>query len=85
MEYEKITSATDEEIESLCKAGRLYQRWDTIQFTEEQKTVIADSFTQIRDYDQRANWFFAFKSSIQVIRELMEAGMLYKSVESSDR
>lgn len=85
MEYEKITSATDEEIESLCKAGRLFQRWDTIQFTEERKIVIVDSFTQIRDHEDRENWFFAFKSSIRVIRELMGAGMLYKSVDTSER
>lgn len=88
MEYEKITSATDEEIESLCRSGRLYQRWEAIQFTDEGKTVKVDKFDkfdQIRDYEQRANWFFAFKSSMQVIRELIEAGNLYKSVEASDR
>lgn len=85
MEYEKITSATDEEIALLCKAGRLYQRWEAIQFTDEGKTVKVDKFDQIRDYEQRANWFFAFKSSMQVIRELIEAGGLYKSVDASDR
>lgn len=85
MEYEKITSATDEEIASLCKAGRLYQRWEAIQFTDEGKAVKVDKFDQIRDYEQRANWFFAFKSSMQVIRELIEEGRLYKSVEASER
>lgn len=85
MEYEKITSATDEDIASLCKAGRLYQRWEAIQFTDEGKTVKVDKFDQIRDYEQRANWFFAFKSSMQVIRELIAAGNLYKSVDASER
>lgn len=84
MEYEKITSATDEEIASLCKSGLLYQRWEAIQFTDEGKVVKVDKFDQIRDYEQRSNWFFAFKSSMQVIRELIEAGNLYKSVDASE-
>lgn len=82
MEYVKITNATDEEIETLCKAGMLFQRWEALQFTDEGKAVKVDRFDQIRDYEQRANWFFAFKSSMRVIRELMESGMLYRSVDS---
>lgn len=82
MEYLQLKDESKEEIEKLCASGRLYQQWECIAFDDEGKAYKRIDYQQIKPFDGDTKYFFAQFCGLGIIKGVMDAGLLYKSVDA---